>query len=118
MDILKSNQEMEDHKGVLCASIRDGTPTLVIIPLDGNRWILPWIHFLYAFYEDLHEYEQIKLIYSSHNIQLQGLRLQELVKHFSSYRVEWVRCFDKRYEELCPKDLPFISKINIEDKLQ
>ena len=118
MDILKNNRETEDSKGVLCASVREGAPTLEIIPLDGNHLVLPWIHFLYALYEDLYEYDRINLFYSSHDVQLEGLRLRELIKHFSSYRVEWVKCYDKRYAELCPKDLPFITKIKVEEKLR
>ena len=118
MDLLKGNREAENSKGVLCASVREGTPTLVVIPSVGNQLILPWIHFLYARYEDLHEFEQIQLFYSSHKVQLHGIRLKELVKHFSSYRVEWVRSYDRKYSELCPKDLPFVSKIKVEEKLQ
>ena len=102
---------------MLCASVRDGAPTLVIIPLDDKRWVLPWIHFLYALYEDLHEYDRIYLFYSSHKVRLEGLRLKELINHFSSYRIEWIRCYDKRYAELCPEDLPFISMIKVEETL-
>ena len=118
MDLNKTKQETDDSKGVLCASVRDGAPTLVIIPLDGSRWVLPWIHFLYALYEDLHEYDRIKLFYASHEVRLEGLRLKELINHFSSYRIEWIRSYDKRYAELCPKDLPFISMIKVEETVR
>ena len=72
MKHLEGTQSKEKSKGMLRASIRDGSPTLLLLALDGKRWILPWIHFLYACYEDLHEFERIELVFSSHEIVLEG----------------------------------------------
>ena len=107
---------MRDPNGVLCASIREGSPSLVLINLEGKRWVIPWIHFLYASYENLQEFERIELFYSSHEILLEGHRFEILLKHLSNYGVEWIRCYDKRYCQLCPKELPFIEKIVVEER--
>ncbi len=113
---LDGSQSNDTAKGVLCASIREGSPTLLLLAMDGKRWILPWIHFLYACYEDLHEFERIELFFSSHDILLEGDRFQDLLKHLSGYKVEWLKAYDKRYQQLCPNELPFIMKIVVEEK--
>ena len=77
---------------------------------------MPWIHFLYAWYESESELDRIKLYYSSHEVSLEGIRLEQLVEHFSKFGVEWIRSYDNRYSRLCPQELPFIEKIQVEEK--
>ena len=118
MKRLSESRQVEESQGVLCASVREGSPTLVLINAGEKRWVMPWIHFLYACYEDLHEFERIELFFTSHDIVLEGYRFLELVKHLSSYKVEWIKCYDKRYVQLGPNDLPFVTKIVVEEKTE
>ncbi len=109
-------QASDDPSGIICASFREGAPTLVIITWEGKRWVMPWIHFQYAWHEDQEEFELMKLYYSTHEVSLEGVRLERLVEHFAKFGVEWIRSYDKRYLQLCPQELPFIENIHIEEK--
>lgn len=119
--LVKSGDDPDDLKafeksGVVCVSFREGAPALAIIALDGNRWVLPWVHFLYAFYENLSEIERITLYYSTHEVLLEGVRFVRLMEQFSKFGVEWIRSCDKRYMPLCSSDLPFVAKIVVDEK--
>ncbi len=78
---------------------------------------MPWIHFLYAWHEQCTEFERIRLFYSTHEILIEGVRLQPLIEHVSKFDVEWVKCFNKRYATLCPQGLPFLERIAVEEKV-
>ncbi|HAV13665.1 MAG TPA: hypothetical protein DCX06_09295 [Opitutae bacterium] len=106
----------DEPVGIICASFREGAPALVIITLEGKRWVMPWVHFLYAWHETRQELEQISLQYNSHKVLIEGVRLESSIQQFSKFGVEWIRSYDKRYLPLCPKDSPFIEKILIEEK--
>jgi len=113
----KSDSQTPDSAaGIVCASIREGSPTLVIIAWEGRRWVMPWVHFLYAWHEHEEEFERIEMRFSSHDISLEGIRLERLLEHLSKYSVEWIRSSDKRYLHLCLPDLPFVEKILVKDK--
>ena len=110
------SKSIDGSSSIVCASIREGSPTLVIIAWEGRRWVMPWVHFLYAWHEHEEEFERIEIRFSSHDISLEGIRLERLLEHLSKYSVEWIRSSDKRYLNQCPQDLPFIEKIKVKDK--
>lgn len=116
MKIVENSQNIEEPTGILCASFRDGASALRLITTGGKQWVIPWIHFLYAYHENHIELEHVRLFYSSHEIRIDGVRLQPLVEHLSRFNIEWIKCFDKRYLVLCPHDLPFIQQIRVEEK--
>lgn len=110
------SQDSDVSSGIICALIREGAPTLLLISWEGKRWVMPWVHFHYAWHERESEFERIKLCYSSHDVSLEGLRLERLVEPLSKYGVEWIRSYEKRYLHLCPQDFPFVERILIEQK--
>ena len=112
----RDGMKVSENSGVVCVSFREGAPALALITLDGKRWVLPWVHFLYAWYEDLSEIERIRLHYSTHEVFLEGVRFIRLVEQLSNFGVEWIRNYDKRYLPLSPSDMPFVAKIVVDEK--
>ena len=55
------SQTLDSAAGIVCASIRKGSPTLVVIAREGRRWIMPWVHFLYAWHEYEEKFERIEM---------------------------------------------------------
>lgn len=110
--------ESGEGAGIVCASIREGAPTLLLFDVDGRNWVLPWVHFQYAWLERCEGDEIIRLFYSSHEASLQGVRLESLLESFAKFGVEWVRVYDRRYLELCPNEQPFVYKIEVEEKTE
>ncbi|MDQ8184228.1 hypothetical protein [Pelagicoccus sp. SDUM812002] len=111
-----TGEESGKRSGVICASVREGAPTLIIEDASGRRWIMPWVHLLHAVYESERGLDRIELSYASHTVTLEGVRLGGLVERIAKFGVEWVRRYDKRYLLSCPKDMPFIERIEVADK--
>jgi len=116
METQNSTQKVRAPEGVLSASLREGAPTLLIKTQDGHRRMLPWIHFINGDYENHNEIERITLFYSSHEVCLEGVRLEPLFERLAKYGVEWVKAHDKRHLACCPAGLPFIQKIAVSEK--
>lgn len=116
METQNNTQEVRAPEGVLSASLREGAPTLLIKTQDGLRRSLPWIHYLYGDYENLNEIERITLFYSSHEVCLEGVRLEPLFERLAKYGVEWIKAHDRRHLARCPKESPFIQKITVSEK--
>ncbi len=110
--------EPDKGSGIVCASIREGAPTLLLLGVEGRNWVLPWVHFQYAWLVRSGEEETIKLFFSSHELSLEGVRLGSLLEHFAKFGVEWVRAYDRRYLELCPNEQPFVYRIKVEEKIE
>lgn len=112
----RDGMKVSENSGVVCVSFHEGAPAIALVTLDGKRWVLPWFHFLYACYEDLSEVERIRLHYSTHEVFLEGVRFIRLVEQLSKFGVEWIRNYDKRYLPLSPSDMPFVTKIVVDEK--
>lgn len=116
METGNNTEEVTAPEGILSASNREGAPTLLIKPQDDQRLIIPWIHFLYGNYKDLEDTECITLFYSTHDVCLEGVRLEPLFERLAKFGVEWIKANDKRYMARCPQDLPFIERISVTEK--
>jgi len=116
METGNTTQEMRASEGVLSASLSEGAPTLLIKTQDGLRRIFPWIHFINGDYENLNEIERITLHYSSHEVCMEGVRLEPLFERIAKFSVEWIKANDKRLMARCPQGSPFIEKISISEK--
>ncbi len=113
-----TNGDSGKRSGVICASIREGGPTLTIEDASGRRWIMPWVHLLHAVYESDGELDRIELTYASHVVTIEGVRLFGLAERIAKFGVEWVRRYDKRYLRSCPKDMPFMERIEVVEKTE
>lgn len=111
-----TTQEMRVPEGVLSASLSEGAPTLLIKTEDGLRRIFPWIHFINGVYENLKEVERITLHYLSHEVCIEGVRLEALFERIAKFSVEWIKANDKRLKSRCPQGAPFIEKISVSEK--
>ncbi len=113
-----TKSETRKGEGIICASKREGAPTLSIRDGSGKRWIMPWVHLLHATYTNEDSGERIELVYATHEVVCDGVRLESLVEDFAKFAVEWVKCHDKRYLELCPKGMPFLYGIEVTEKVE
>ncbi len=79
---------------------------------------MPWVHLLHAVYESDGELDRIELTYASHVVTIEGVRLFGLAERIAKFGVEWVRRYDKRYLRSCPKDMPFMERIEVAEKTE
>lgn len=110
--------EARKREGIVCVSKREGSPTLAITDGDGKRWIMPWAHLLHANYTCEAGEHRIELVYVTHEVICEGTCLESLAEGLAKFAVEWVRCYDKRYLELCPEGRPFLNRIEVSVKTE
>jgi len=77
--------------------------------------ILPYQHLTTASLNRDDKVETLRLLFSSHDVELRGHNLRTLLLALQDFAVKWIRAMPERYEGLDPGENGVITEIRIED---
>jgi hypothetical protein len=90
-------------------TISNDQPYALQVFLHKERYVIPWCQFLYA--EETED--GIRMIFSTHDILVNGSNLDSLLKGIAFHQIERIRELP-RSDGFSVSNKPFISKITIE----
>ena len=96
-----------------CYSTEASVRTLLIHAGNGERWVLPWSHFVSARHQEVGNGEQLTLLFASHEVELQGTQLAALLLEIGRFRVDTLRCLPAKYELQGNGAEPFIERLSV-----
>jgi len=95
--MIKSNQS--EKTKFLCWNKEAQQQSLRIEQANGDLFIIPYIHLLYAHLGTENEKELLALTFSSHEIRIVGRALTDLAIAIQQLSIEWIKPLDARYSE-------------------
>jgi hypothetical protein len=76
--------------------------------------VFPYQHFVAASLDHAEDAEELRLQFSSHDVELRGRNLRTLLLALQDFAVKWIRAMPQRYRDLETGDAGVISEIRIE----
>ena len=77
--------------------------------------LFPYQHLVTASLTSADQIETLRLLFSSHDVELQGRNLRTLLLALQDFAVKWLRTMPERYEDLETGDGGVITGIQIEE---
>ena len=90
-------------------------PCLRIETSPNESHVFPYQHLVTASLTSAEQIETLRLLFSSHNVELQGRNLRTLLLALQDFAVKWVRTMPERYEGLETGDGGIITGIQIDE---
>ena len=90
-------------------------PCLRIETSPNESYVFPYQHLVTASLTSAEQIETLRLLFSSHDVQLQGRNLRTLLLALQDFAVKWLRAMPERYEGLETGDGGVITGIQIEE---
>jgi hypothetical protein len=59
--------------------------------------------------------EKVRILFSSHDVEIAGYNLRALVLALQDFAVKWIRPIPRRYESLATQEAGVITSIRIEE---
>src|SRR6516164_9165655 len=75
-------------------------PCLRIETSPNELHVFPYQHLVTASLTSAERTETIRLLFSSHNVELQGRNLRALLLALQDFAVKWIRAMPERYQTL------------------
>jgi hypothetical protein len=77
--------------------------------------VFPYQHFVAASLDLAGEAEDLRIHFSSHDVELRGRNLRTLLFALQDFAVKWIRAVPSRYQGLGTGDAGVITEIRIEE---
>ena len=90
-------------------------PCLRIETSSNESHIFPYQHLITASLTSAEQIETVRLLFSSHDVELQGRNLRTLFLALQDFAVKWLRTTPERYQGLETGDGGVITGIQIEE---
>lgn len=90
-------------------------PCLRIETSPNESHVFPYQHLVTASLTSANQIETLRLLFSSHDVQLQGRNLRTLLLALQDFAVKWLRTMPERYDALETGDGGVITGIQIEE---
>lgn len=90
-------------------------PCLRIETSPNESHVFPYQHLVTASLTSAEQIETLRLLFSSHDVKLQGRNLRTLLLALQDFAVKWLRAMPERYEGLETGDGGVITGIQIEE---
>lgn len=90
-------------------------PCLRIETSPGVSQMFPYQHLTTASLNQDEKLETLRLLFSSHDVELRGRNLRPLLLALQDFAVKWIRTVPERYQELELGENGVITEIRIED---
>jgi hypothetical protein len=107
-------QRADEPEGHACYSVRAQASTLLVELSSGERWVLPWMHFVFARHHDEGKDERLVLTFASHEVKVSGHNLVVLAETAAKAELESIRELPPKYRDRLADD-PFVTKITVRD---
>lgn len=108
-----SNARRSANRHLACWNETGQTQSLRVELNNGELFIFPYIHWMFAKLERIADQELLTVSFSTHDIRLTGHCLRELGIALQKSAVDWVRELPPRYANLITKDAAWIEHIEI-----
>jgi hypothetical protein len=82
---------------------------------DGQCFIFPYTHFVFASLERTEDRELLHISFTTHDVQIHGRRLSALLNALQKMSMDWIKPLPTRYEKLAATDAVFVGKIDVEE---
>jgi hypothetical protein len=90
-------------------------PCLRIETSPNESHVFPYQHLVTASLTSAEQIETLRLLFSSHDVELQGRNLRTLLLALQDFSVKWIRAMPERYHVLEPGEHGVVSSIRIHD---
>jgi hypothetical protein len=90
-------------------------PCLRIEVSPNESHVFPYQHLVTASLTSAEQSETLRLLFSSHDVELQGRNLRTLLLAVQDFAVKWVRVMPERYHLLEAGENCVISRIRIQE---
>jgi hypothetical protein len=90
-------------------------PCLRVETSPNESHVFPYQHLVTASLTSDEQTETLRLLFSSHDVELQGRNLRTLLLALQDFAVKWIRAMPKRYEGLETGDSGVITGIKVEE---
>ena len=90
-------------------------PCLRIETSPNESHVFPYQHLVTASLTSAEQIETLRLLFSSHDVELQGRNLRTLLLALQDFAVKWLRTVPERYQDIEIGDGGVITRIRIED---
>ena len=90
-------------------------PCLRIETSPNESHVFPYQHLVTASLTSANQIETLRLLFSSHDVKLQGRNLRTLLLALQDFAVKWLRAMPERYEGLETGDGGVITGIQIDE---
>lgn len=94
----------------LCYATKPQCASLVLECSGGERWVLPWVHFVFGRHGVDGGGERLTLTFASHEVIVQGQNLAPLADEAAGLRLEVLRELPTAYRAASGPE-PFVEKI-------
>lgn len=81
----------------------------------GESHLFPYQHLVTASLSTAERSETLRLLFSSHDVELQGRNLRTLLLSLQDFAVKWVRTMPQRYQSLETDENGVITAIEIQE---
>ena len=90
-------------------------PCLRIETSPNESHVFPYQHLVTASLTSAEQTETLRLLFSSHDVELQGRNLRTLLLALQDFAVKWVRLMPERYHQLEAGENGVVSRICIQE---
>ncbi len=109
---LNARRAEEPEAGHICYATKPQCSSLVLECTSGERWVLPWVHFVFGRHVADKGGERLVLTFASHEVIVHGRQLAQLADEAANLRLEVLRELPARYQAASAVE-PFIEKIDL-----
>src|SRR6266496_1786167 len=90
-------------------------PCLRIETSPNEAHVFPYQHLVTASLTSAGQIETLRLLFSSHAVELQGRNLRTLLLALQDFAVKWVRVMPERYHQLETGENGVVSRIRVHE---
>ncbi len=90
-------------------------PCLRIETSPNESHVFPYQHLVTASLTSAGQIETLRLLFSSHAVELQGRNLRTLLLALQDFAVKWVRVMPERYHQLETGENGVVSRIRVHE---
>jgi hypothetical protein len=90
-------------------------PSLRIEVSPNESHVFPYQHLVTASLTSAEQSETLRLLFSAHDVELQGRNLRTLLLALQDFAVKWIRAIPERYHTLEPGESGVVSTICIRE---
>ena len=90
-------------------------PCLRIETSPNESHVFPYQHLVIASLTSAGQIETLRLLFSSHAVELQGRNLRTLLLALQDFAVKWVRVMPERYHQLETGENGVVSRIRVHE---
>lgn len=93
---------------------RDAQAQALRIELDdGQYFIFPYAHFVFASLKRTGDEDELRISFTTHDVRVRGRGLMALLSAVQKMSIEWIKPLPKRYERLATADAVLVAKLDV-----